>query len=78
MDFTHWTDVQDFFNSVHDFFQAFVEYFGTGLKNVEAIPEVFENMAEWFTLTFPFLPPFYVQIFIYFALAAMIIRFFRW
>lgn len=74
----HWSEQSDFFQSVHDFFQGIVHYFGTGLKSLDQIPDIFFNIWHWTSLTFSFIPDYFITLFTWFIIAVMVIRFLRW
>lgn len=78
VDFSQYSEEQDYFQSIKDFIQALIEYFGTGLSNLDAIPDVFLNIWEWFSMTFSFIPDIFITAFTWFAIACMLIRFLRW
>lgn len=69
---------QDFYQWFADFIHQMKEYFGTGLKNLDAIPDIIGDIQDWVYLTFDFLPPYFVSLFVWFIITAMIIRFLRW
>lgn len=74
----HWSEQSDFFQSVHDFFQGIAHYFGTGLKSLDQIPDIFLNIWHWTSLTFSFIPDYFITLFTWFIIAVMVIRFLRW
>lgn len=72
------TEQQDFFQRISDFIRELKGFFGTGLSNLDTIPEVFQAITEWVTMTFDFIPPYFVALFSWFIIACMLIRFLRW
>ena len=69
---------QDYFQRIADFIHQMKEYFETGLSNLDAIPDIIQNIQEWVHMTFDFIPQYFVVIFTWFIIASMIIRFLRW
>lgn len=76
--FEKWSETDDYFQRVSDFLQAFANYFGTGLKSLDKIPDIFLDIWHWASLTFSFLPDYFISILTWFLIACMIIRFLRW
>lgn len=69
---------KDYFQRIADFIHTMKEYFGTGLSNLDAVPEIFQNITKWLHMTFSFIPEYFVVIFTWFIIAAMIVKFLRW
>lgn len=69
---------KDFYQAIADFIHQMKEFFGTGLQNLDAVPEIFQNISEWLHMTFSFIPQYFVVIFTWFIIAAMIVKFLRW
>lgn len=69
---------KDFYQEIGDFIREMKEFFGTGLRNLDAVPEVFERITEWLHMCFSFIPQYFVVIFAWFIIASMIVKFLRW
>lgn len=76
--FENWSKIDDFFQSVHDFFQGIIHFFGTGLDSLDQIPDIFLNIWHWTSLTFDFIPDYFVTLLTWFIIACIVIRFLRW
>lgn len=72
------TSQKDYFQRISDFIHKVCEYFETGLSNLDQIPEIMTKIHEWIHQAFSFIPQYFVVIFTWFIIAAMIVRFLRW